>query len=141
MLKQQLKALSNSRVICTSIPLLLLQHTRKKSLSALQDYCLRARFALTRTAAANLSSLAREGALRRATSAAPRAGAPIRGRHRHNYTKKPRISPKMMGVPLLVLPSFVLVVFALYWSLPLAVLGFSLKPWNLWGTRNDSYDW
>ena len=46
-----------------------------------------------------------------------------------------------MGVPLLVLPSFVLVVFSLSWSLPLAVLGLHIQPWNLWRKRNDSYDW
>ena len=46
MLKQQLKALSNSRVTCTSIPLLLLLQL-EKNLNPLQDYCLRARFALT----------------------------------------------------------------------------------------------
>lgn len=38
-------------------------------------------------------------------------------------------------------PAFLWVVFTLYWSMPVATLTGYLKPWKLWGTRNDVADW
>ena len=42
---------------------------------------------------------------------------------------------------LLNLPAFLLGIFFLYWSLPLAALMNKVKFLKLWGKRNDAYGW
>lgn len=45
-----------------------------------------------------------------------------------------------MGVAL-KLPAFVLMVWTMYWSLPLANLTGFITAWKLWGVRNDTFEW
>lgn len=42
---------------------------------------------------------------------------------------------------LLRLPAFVLAVWIMFWSLPLASITTYLRVWKLWGPRNDVYRW
>ena len=42
---------------------------------------------------------------------------------------------------LLNLPSFLLAVFIMYWSVPLCILQNRIRPWKLRGPRNDAYGW
>ena len=42
---------------------------------------------------------------------------------------------------LLNLPSFLLAVFIMYWSVPLCMLQNRIRPWRLRGPRNDAYGW
>jgi uncharacterized membrane-anchored protein YitT (DUF2179 family) len=44
-------------------------------------------------------------------------------------------------VSLAKLPAFLLAVYLMYWSLPLANLFFYIKSWKLIGKRNDIYQW
>jgi hypothetical protein len=44
-------------------------------------------------------------------------------------------------IGLLQLPAFVLVVYMLYWSMPLAALFLHVKPWKLIGRRSDVFQW
>ena len=45
-----------------------------------------------------------------------------------------------MGVAL-KLPAFLLVVWTMYWSLPLANLTGYITAWKVWGVRNDIFEW
>lgn len=39
------------------------------------------------------------------------------------------------------LPAFLVVVFVMYWSLPLSGMFGYIHFWRFWGKRNDSFHW